>query len=197
MTDPLVLPSPEIWHRDDLPLLCNWRKLFRAVEVGVDRAEWASLFLDRWLGHEWWGVDNYDPYPEMNFPRDADYLTAVARLERHARRAKLIRMSSVEAARLFAPGSLDFIYIDAAHDRASVAADLEAWWPALGEHGVLAGHDWTDQLIHIGVKAAVRAFARGHGLTVYLTSVEGYNREACPSWYVYKNGMPGPGWRRC
>ena len=96
-----IQPSPEIWHRDDLPILCNWRKLSRAVEVGVDRAEWASLFLDRWQGPQWWGVDAYEPFPEQDFPREADYLTAVQRLARHAGRTKLIRLASVQAARLF------------------------------------------------------------------------------------------------
>lgn len=193
-----VEPSPEIWHRDDFPLLCAWRKLYRCVEVGVDRAEWASLFLDRFPQcAEWWGVDPYAPYPEMRFPREADFQMALLRLERHGRKAKLIRLGSGEAARLFAPGSVDFVYLDGAHDHASVAADLAAWWPKLAGRGVLAGHDFDDHPNHEGVRRAVEGFAAARGLTVYLTAVDGYNREECPSWYLYKSGIPGPDWRRC
>lgn len=193
-----VLPSPEIWHRDDFPVLCAWRRLYRCVEVGVERGNWARLFLDRFpLCHEWWGVDEWQPYGEMDFDRQTDYLMAVDALQPHKHRAKLIRGKSADVAKMFAPGSLDFVYIDAAHDETSVAADLTAWWPVVSDHGILSGHDWTEQPHHAGVKAAVTDFARRHDLTIYLTTVEGYGQEMCPSWYIYKSGMPGAEWRRC
>jgi hypothetical protein len=193
-----IEPSPEVWHRDDLPLLCNWRKLWRCVEVGVDRAEWASLFLERFPQcQQWWGVDAYEPFTEQRFPREADYLTAVARLSKYAGRTKLIRMPSVEAAKLFPAQAADFIYIDAAHDYESVQADIRAWWPALSREGILAGHDFDNHQLHAGVKRAVMEFAQQIGQTVYLTAVEGYRKEDCPSWMIYKSGMPGASWRRC
>jgi hypothetical protein len=192
-----VEPSPEIWHRNDLSVLCNWRRLTRAVEVGVDRGEFARAFLDRWMGEEYFGVDAYLPYGEMDYPREADYLFAVNNLAPHSRRAKLLRMGSVEAARLFQPGSVDFVYIDAAHDAESVREDLRAWWPILSEQGIFAGHDWDDQPVHAGVKQAVMGFATEIGQTIYLTAVPGYGQEPQPSWYFYKSGMPGSDWKRC
>lgn len=193
-----IVPSPEIWCRDDFPMLCFWRKLYRCVEVGVDRAEWASLFLGRFPQcTQWWGVDAYAPFPEQQFPRDADYQTAVARLLPHAGRTKLIRLPSVEAAVLFPAGAVDFVYIDAAHDHESVRADLEAWYPKLGPKGILAGHDFDDHPEHEGVRRAVTEFARGLRQTVYTTAVKGYGQEDCPSWYLYVRGMPDPGWKRC
>lgn len=193
----MILPSPEIWHRDDFPLLCNWRKLWRAVEVGVDRGEFAQMFLSRWMGSEWWGVDDYRPYPEMAYDRYTDHMFAIERILPHARRAKLLRHGSIEASSFFAEGSVDFIYIDAAHDYDSVLADLHAWFPKLSDHGILAGHDFDDQPHHEGVRRAVAEFAGDIGRDVYLTAVKGYNREECPSWYLYKAGMPGKDWRRC
>jgi hypothetical protein len=193
----VIVPSPEIWHRDDLPILCNWRKLWRAVEVGVDRGEFAGMFLSRWQGYEWYGVDSYAPYPEMPYDRTPDYEMAISRIRPHGSRARLLRHGSVEAAGFFRDGSFDFIYIDGAHDYASVKADLEAWYPKLSPQGILAGHDWTDQGVHAGVKPAVTELAKRIGRTVYITTVEGYNHEVCPSWYLYRSGMPGPEWRRC
>lgn len=198
MTDPLVLPSPEIWARDDFPMLCFWRRLYRCVEVGVDRGNWARLFLDRFPQiDQWYGVDDWAPYGEMPYAREADYLMAVANLAPHAPKAKLIRAGSVEAAGYFPEGGVDFVYLDGAHDHRNVRADVAAWWPKLSPHGILAGHDWTDQPVHAGVKLAVTEFAAEMGLTVYLTAVEPYRIEECPSWYCYKSGMPGPEWRRC
>jgi hypothetical protein len=193
----MIVPSHEIWHRDDFPLLCNWRHLWRAAEIGVDRAEWACLFLDRFQGHEWWGIDDYSPYPEMAYGREADYAFACQRLTRHASRARLIRERSVDAAKYFPDGFLDFVYIDGAHDYESVKADIGAWWRVLSDKGILAGHDWTDHPLHAGVKRAVTEFAASIGQTVYLTSVVPYNIEECPSWYIYRRGIPGAEWKRC
>lgn len=48
---------------------------------------------------------------------------------------------SVEAARRYTPASLDFVWLDAAHDPESVLADLEAWYPLVKPGGILGGHD--------------------------------------------------------
>lgn len=187
--------SSEIWHRHDLVILCNWRKLFTAVEIGVDRADFAQHFLREWRGHHYYGVDSYEPFPESNWDRQADYLMAVRRLEQFGDRARLVRLPSTEAAKLFKPGSVDFLYIDGAHDHFNVLNDLRGWWHTLSDQAILAGHDFDDT--HPEVKQAVTQFAQEMGLTVYLTSVEGYGQEPQPSYYIYKSGMPGPDWRRC
>jgi SAM-dependent methyltransferase len=192
-----VVPSPEIWYRDDFAILANWRKLWRAAEIGVDRAEWAGIFLQRWIGHEYWGIDPYRPYRDMPWNRESDYLFAVDKLKRFSHRGKLIRDESLTVAATFERHSLDFIYIDGAHDYTSVRDDIRAWWPVLQPNGILAGHDWTEQAVHAGVKEAVGEFAEEIDQTVYITTVPGYREEVCPSWYLYKSGMPGPDWRRC
>lgn len=188
--------SPEIKDRGEFSLLCNWRKLYRAVEVGVDRAGFAEEFMARWRGHNYFGIDTYESYPEFPWSRETDYLMAVARFERSKINCKLIKSESVAAANLlkqydglyFADLRLvDFIYIDAGHDYESVIKDLEAWWPLVSEIGVLAGHDYDES--HPGVVQAVDEFFDGKA-TVYRT------HEPVSSWYVYRNGMPGIDWRR-
>lgn len=62
-----------------------------------------------------------------------------------------IRMGSVEAAATFPNASLDFVFIDAAHDYENVLADIRAWWPKVKPGGVLAGDDYYFR----GVKRAV------------------------------------------
>lgn len=52
-----------------------------------------------------------------------------------------MRMTSLEAAKHFEDGSLDFVFIDASHDYESVKQDIIAWSPKLKSTGVLAGHD--------------------------------------------------------
>jgi glycosyltransferase involved in cell wall biosynthesis len=69
---------------------------------------------------------------------------------------------SAESASQFKDGSMDFIFIDAAHDYDSVVKDLAAWWPKLKEGGIFAGHDypWHE------VEKAVNEHASANGYEV-------------------------------
>jgi glycosyltransferase involved in cell wall biosynthesis len=68
----------------------------------------------------------------------------------------LLAMPSPVAADLFADDSIDFAFIDAAHDYHNVRTDLQAWWPKVRPGGMLAGHDYTNS--HPDVICAVDAF---------------------------------------
>ena len=53
-----------------------------------------------------------------------------------------LKARSTDAAPTFADGSLDFVYIDGAHDLDSVRADILAWRPKVKPGGYLCGHDY-------------------------------------------------------
>jgi predicted O-methyltransferase YrrM len=72
---------------------------------------------------------------------------------------EVVREASPFAASFFENDSIDFLYLDAAHDRESVAADIEAWWPKVAPGGWMIGDDY----LWPGVKEAVRgAFPDEH-----------------------------------
>jgi hypothetical protein len=81
-------------------------------------------------------------------------------------RVRLIVAGSVEAAALFAPASLDFVFIDGDHAKDAVTADIFAWFPKLKPGGLLAGHDYkmTGQAHLRGVTEAVEARWPGEDL---------------------------------
>jgi hypothetical protein len=67
---------------------------------------------------------------------------------------EVIRGRSVEVANDFADATFDLVYIDGAHDLASVRADITAWRPKVKRGKWLAGHDYSP-LIERG--AVIRA----------------------------------------
>lgn len=212
------LPSYEIWHGGDFALLCEWRRLTRIVEIGVDRGEFANVFLSRIINCEVYiGVDPYlggASYPEMPWDREADFQAACIRFERHANRAKLLRTDSISlASKISATRELindhgdlsfipiprlysdlfDLVYIDGAHQKDAVLSDMESWWPLISSKGILAGHDWSMASgDHPQVQAAVREFAKQRDLQIFYTTADDPR-----SWYIYKNGIPDSDWRRC
>ncbi len=188
--------SPEIWHRGDFPLLCMWRRLRRIVEVGVDRGDYARIFLDRsWNLEFYLGVDSYLKYGEMKWNREADHIMAATKMEPHGHVAKLARCSSADMAATIKRmagvnqmygDKIDFVYIDADHSYEGVRQDIALWWPLVSDRGILAGHDWSMTTgDHAGVQRAVVEFAKENDLTVYHTYLDDPQ-----SWFIYKTARP-------
>lgn len=59
-----------------------------------------------------------------------------------AHRLTSMQMTSLEATGWFNDGSLDGVFIDAAHEYEAVRADIAAWRPKVRAGGILAGHDY-------------------------------------------------------
>lgn len=71
-----------------------------------------------------------------------------------------VRAPSLEAARGWHHGAIDFIFIDGSHEYGAVRADLAAWTPLVSPGGVVAGDDWNWE----AVRRAVTDFAAGEVL---------------------------------
>lgn len=70
---------------------------------------------------------------------------------------RVIIGQSTEAADWFLDASIDFVFIDAAHDYESVTNDINAWLPKIKPGGIIAGHDY-EPYYERGVVAAVDDF---------------------------------------
>jgi predicted O-methyltransferase YrrM len=130
------------------------------VEVGsfAGRSAVAVGDLCRQSGTRFYCVDHWRGSPEMqpgvasasmeDVLRAAGWPDLYRGFLANVRRAGLadvitpLRLPSAEAAAAFGPASVDLVFIDAAHDYDSVAADIEAWRLAVKPGGVLAGHDY-------------------------------------------------------
>jgi hypothetical protein len=69
-----------------------------------------------------------------------------------------IRKPSLEAVNQFEDNSIDFVFIDAAHDYENVKNDILAWLPKIKKDGIIAGHDYTKNENDGVVKAVNEVF---------------------------------------
>jgi hypothetical protein len=182
--------------RDEIPALLNTRNLVgRGAEIGVKTGKFSDHLLRHWKGKQLisidpWLSDDPDAYVDRsNVSQDEFerfYNETKERLASYGSRSKIWRLTSVEAAKKVADGSLDFVYIDARHDYESVKEDLAAWVDKVRPGGIFAGHDYVDGMLpqgDFGVKSAVDEFFAERGIPVHGT--EGPSAvEMFPSWVV-------------
>ena len=80
-------------------------------------------------------------------------------------RLEILVMDSVAASQKFPEEYFDFIFIDADHSYAAVAADLKAWRPKLKPTGIIGGHDYAHNFP--GIRRAVDEVFSKDVLTVH------------------------------
>jgi len=96
--------------------------------------------------------------------------------------SKIMRMTSMEAAKLVPDNSLDFVYIDAAHDFDNVMADITAWEPKVRIGGIVSGHDYVNNR-KITVAKAVDEYVSLHNIDSYYRTIADSPIDGHPSWF--------------
>lgn len=115
---------------------------------------------------------------------EAAYQEAQVRLSPY--KVTFLRMDSQSAAQRVPDGSLDFVYIDAAHHYEAVKRDIELWVPKVRKGGVVSGHDFLTKLKrHIDVERAVRDYTAKHQIEPWFVLAPGKG-DAHPSWMWVK-----------
>lgn len=128
------------------------------VEVGVQSGHFTRLLLESWQTADLFiQVDLWSPQTDyvdganvgmleqMIFMSQAREAAVAMRDRGFVREVAQCRNFSTVCAALIPDGALDFVYLDARHDRDGVLADLWAYWPKVRLGGVIAGDDYTEQ----------------------------------------------------
>lgn len=154
----------------------------RGAEIGVFIAQYSTVLLEAIPGLHLILVDPWTPSRNhRNAQRlERQYQAVVSAMIQYD--VEILRMTSLEAAKIVPDGTLDFVYIDALHDTANVLADLNAWDCKVRIGGMVAGHDWS----HPGVTAAVESYMKLHDIADIQTT-EPHPDDCLPSWYWIKN----------
>jgi predicted O-methyltransferase YrrM len=100
-------------------------------------------------------IDTFEGSPEEIDGKHSIYKTVDVKESAHDNLRGLpvaiIDKDSVRASILFKDQSIDFVFIDGAHDYASVLADIKAWHSKVKSGGYIGGHDYDNR----NVKRAV------------------------------------------
>lgn len=187
-------PRPGKWPRDlvnssrtDLAREWAERGYRVGAEIGVERGLFSEVLLNTIPGLQLYCVDAWKAYRGYRDhvsqeKMDGFYLEAQAKLA--PRGATLIRKFSMDAVRDFAPGQLDFVYIDGNHGFDWVMQDVIEWSRRVRSGGMVAGHDYIRRLREpVHVIQATHAYTDAHGITEWWT-VGGQNKETRSFFWI-------------
>jgi len=161
-----------------LPWLIDEHNCKTGVEIGVRDADNAARLLQL-TSIYLYGVD-IRRWPQIDQLYNA-----------YPHRFKFYHMASNLASDFFSDGELDFIYIDADHNYASVMQDIIMWYPKLKVGGVFSGDDycncWNPAEGQYGIVKAVEEFIEDMDVEISISGL-GVVSKAERKEYADRNG---------
>jgi len=161
------------------------------AEIGVAQGYYSQTICRQNPDVKLYCIDYWGPYPGYtDFFRNEKtpgkmYATAQKNLSGF--NCELIRKFSVDAAKDFKDGSLDFVFIDGGHAFKQVNEDIRAWTPKVRRGGIIAGHDYyVTKAGNTGVIDAVDKFVEEKGYSLKLIDWDKKNPnkdDRQPCWY--------------
>lgn len=120
------------------------------VEVGCYQGESTELFIQKF---DLWMLFCVDPWKEGYDENDQASFSPMEEVKkRFFERMSLYKncvayeASSLQVASDTADGSMDLVYIDGDHRLEAVKQDIEAWIVKIRPGGIIAGHDYGDEV---------------------------------------------------
>lgn len=192
-TSPIEIPNV---GRNNLAQWLHELDFKVGVEVGVASGEYSEILCKANPQMKIYGIDPWIPYKGYrDYTRiktfERLYQEAVDRLAKYPR-YKFIREFSIDALRRFEDNSLDFIYIDANHQKPYVSQDIEQWSKKVRKGGIVSGHDFLKKKrLHIDVKEAVSKYVKENNIRHWFllglnAKIPGVIRDSSRSWMWVK-----------
>lgn len=153
------------------------------VEIGVHRGLYAKVLCAEIPGLKYYGVDPWVEHKPMRATAE-EMEIFYNNLKAEMPDANLIRKRSQDAVNDFEDGSLDFVYIDGAHDFDNVMMDIIMWSRKVRRGGMVAGHDYVKS-DKCGVIEATHSYAMAHNIRDWYLAAEGDGTRH-PSWFWVK-----------
>ncbi len=161
-------------HRVDIYKLFKKFEFKIGAEIGVRRGGNAVAICKQIPHVKFYLVD---PWPKESKRFEKYYQWTKEKTQPYD--VVLMRTTSMEAVKKFKDCSLDFVYIDAAHDFNNVMLDLIHWVPKVKIGGIVSGHDY--RVFPDGVLRAVDSYVFAHGIVDLFCT-----REHIPSFFFIR-----------
>ncbi len=158
------------------------------AEIGVEQGLYSETMSRANPGVKIFCID-----PWITYTRYADYVDqrkldrrcaeAVERLSKY--NCEIIRETSMEAVKRFAPESLDFVFIDGNHEFEFVVNDIIHWSRIVRPGGIVSGHDYkrsTSPRIPLHIIQAVNAYTDVYEIKPWFLT----KADKSPSWFWVK-----------
>jgi hypothetical protein len=133
---------------------------YMAVEIANSQKKIQFDCVDTWLG----GEEVYEKDPDII--NGSLFETFTRNMKPVEGYYKPIRMTSLEACKLYNDESLDFVFIDGAHDYDSVRLDVLFWLPKVKTGKFLGGHDFSAPQVREAIESVLpkdKILIRGNG----------------------------------
>lgn len=167
----------------------NLAKLFAALgytvgaEIGVWKGWYSRVLLSNNPNLKLYCIDSWMPYDEIQSLRKLESYYQEAKRKLLNYNAIIIRKTSLEALADIGDESLDFVYIDAAHDYENVFRDVSGWYHKVRQGGIVSGHDYDFEHRYDHLAGAVKAiddYTAINEIKFRLT------KDYPPSWFFIK-----------
>ncbi len=167
----------------ELPRLLRDLDFILGAEIGVAEGFFSENLLKTIPNLKLYEVDPWENYPEYldyhGIDLQGKYEAARIRLKPY--NSHFIRDYSMNAVKRFVDESLDFVYIDGAHDYEHVREDILHWHNKVRKGGIVAGHDFGKRKNYGVVKAVTRCMA-----LLKMQPLIIFAKDHFPSWLYVK-----------
>lgn len=137
-------------YQEQLAEVLRLHNVKRGAEIGVHAGKFSQFLLSYLCLDKLYSIDCWEVNSENHDP-DGTFHAAKQRLEVFRERSEIIKGYSIEVAKTFVDGSLDFVYIDALHDYAPCKEDSETWIKKIRKGGILCGDDYDWEGVRLAV----------------------------------------------
>jgi hypothetical protein len=190
--NPISVESPIRlkFKRDDMAGLFKELGFKVGAEIGVYQGHYSEVLCQKNPNLKLYCIDPWEVYEtKVVDPNSTDEKLAHDNFEATKKRlspynCKIIKNTSMEAIKEFKPNSLDFVYIDANHDREHVLEDIESWSKIVRDGGIVSGHDYghyKDKTRNLESKKVIDDYVEKNHKILFLV-----NRNYQTSWFFVK-----------
>lgn len=145
--------------------------VFMGVEILNSKKKIKFDCVDSWDFVDW----IYSTDADLNIKKHSAFSEFLKNIKPLSDIINYHKLKSIEASKLYADESLNFVFVDGSHEYEHVKNDLIYWFPKIKHGGVFAGHDYS-QGWTIGVINAVNEFFEGKKFEIRYSNTWIYNK---------------------